>query len=217
MKKNMYSLMLSGSVMQEIDKIAYKTGTNRSNLINQILADYVSFETPEMKIKEIFDSITAMIESTDFILLSEGSQTLSLKSPLEYKYRPTIKYSLELNKHSEHSQIGTLRVVFRTQSPELLNTLEEFFHKFISLEQKYIHPLFEPGSILYETESGKFRRSFPMPIAEDEQSNRIISEAISSYINCFDGLLKWYLANPNATDHRLEKQYLSTIKGKIVI
>ncbi len=217
MKKNMYSLMLSGSVMQEIDKIAYKMGTNRSNLINQILADYVSFETPEMKIKEIFETITAMIESTDFILLSEGSQTLSLKSPLEYKYRPTIKYSLELNKHSEHSQIGTLKVVFRTQSPDLLEILDDFFYEFIKLEQKYIHPLFEPDVIQYEVESGKFRRSFPMPNAKDERSNQIISEAISSYIHCFDTLLKWYLANPNATQKQMEKQYLATIKGKIVI
>ena len=39
MKKNMYSLMLSGSVVEEIDRLAAEQGTNRSNLVNQILAE----------------------------------------------------------------------------------------------------------------------------------------------------------------------------------
>lgn len=217
MKKNMYSLMLSNSIMQEIDRIAYKLGTNRSNLINQILAEYISFETPEMKIREIFGKISKLIESTDFILLSEGNSTLSLKSPLAYKYRPTIKYSLELHKHSEDSQIGMLRVHFRTQSVELLDHLDHFFKAFVILERKYIHNLFPKDSIQYEIESGKFRRSFPMPICDNEANNQIISEAISSYINCFDKLLKWYLAYPNPRFEQLEQQYLSLIKNKIVI
>ena len=39
MKKSMYSLMLSEDVVNEIDKLAREQSTNRSNLINQILAD----------------------------------------------------------------------------------------------------------------------------------------------------------------------------------
>ena len=42
MKKNMYSLMLAEDVIQAIDELASEKNTNRSNLINQILADYVS-------------------------------------------------------------------------------------------------------------------------------------------------------------------------------
>ncbi|MDO4710597.1 MAG: hypothetical protein Q4A75_01375 [Peptostreptococcaceae bacterium] len=217
MKKNMYSLMLSASIMREIDRIAYKTGTNRSNLINQILAEYISFETPEMKIREIFKNITEMIESTDLILLSEGNSTLSLKSPLEYKYRPTIKYSLELHKYGEHKQIGKMRVLFRTQSRELLKILDDFFRDFIFLEKKYIHPLFPTDSIQYEVESGRFCRSFPMPMSTNETDNKIISEAISSYIAIFDHLLKWYLASPDIRFEAMEKQYLYLIKNKIVI
>ncbi|MDO5096944.1 MAG: hypothetical protein Q4D65_10295 [Peptostreptococcaceae bacterium] len=217
MKKNMYSLMLSKSIMQEIDRLAYKLGTNRSNLINQILAEYISFETPEMKIREIFSKITQMIESTDFILLSEGNSTLSLKSPLEYKYRPTIKYSLELHKYSEHNQIGMLRVNFRTQSSELLDILDGFFHSFILLEKKYIHQFFPKDSIQYEVENGKFKRTFPMPNADDNAGNKIISEALSTYIDCFDKLLKWYLHEPDANFEQMEKEYLKLIQNKIVI
>lgn len=217
MKKNMYSLMLSQSIMREIDRIAYKSGTNRSSLINQILAEYISYETPEMRIRDIFDSIANIIDNSDFILLPESNSTLSLKSPLAYKYRPTIKYSLELYKYNEHSQIGTLKVVFRTQSMELLNILNDFFDIFIELEKKYIHKFFERNSITYQTELGKFRRTFPMPKSDDENTNKVISQALSSYIDCFDKLLKWYLSNLGTNFERIEKEYLSLIKNKIVI
>ena len=45
MKKTLYSLMLSEDVVHEVDLLAHKLGTNRSNLINQILAEYVDMVT----------------------------------------------------------------------------------------------------------------------------------------------------------------------------
>ena len=217
MGKNMYSLMLSKSIMQEIDKIAYRTGTNRSNLINRILAEYISYETPEMKIKEIFNRISNLINNSDFVLLSEGNSSLSIKSPLEYKYRPTIKYFLEMDKTNENTQIGTLKVSFRTQSSDLLEILDSFFNLFVLLEKKYIHPLFEPGTISYKIEPGKFQRSFPMPKTEDENKNKVIGEAVISYIKIFDKLLKWFLLNPDTNVAHIEKQYLLLIENKIII
>lgn len=43
----MYSLILAEDVVDEIDKMADAEGTNRSYLINRILADYVGIDTPE--------------------------------------------------------------------------------------------------------------------------------------------------------------------------
>ena len=60
MKKAMYSLMLSEKVVEEIDRLAEKEGTNRSNLVNQILAEYVSVITPEKRISDIFDKIESL-------------------------------------------------------------------------------------------------------------------------------------------------------------
>ena len=54
MKKTVYSLVLSEDVVAEIDRLAYHNGTNRSNMINQILAEYVSYVTPEKKMQDIF-------------------------------------------------------------------------------------------------------------------------------------------------------------------
>ena len=60
MKKCMYSLMLSPDVVREIDILADKQNTNRSNLVNQILAEYVSLITPEKHVKNIFDVVEQM-------------------------------------------------------------------------------------------------------------------------------------------------------------
>lgn len=46
MKKSVYSLMLFDEIVERIDDMAYMHHTNRSQLINDILADYVGMETP---------------------------------------------------------------------------------------------------------------------------------------------------------------------------
>ena len=54
MNKSVYSLVLMDNVVGEVDKLAYEMGTSRSNLINQILAEYVRYTTPEMRMHAIF-------------------------------------------------------------------------------------------------------------------------------------------------------------------
>ena len=61
MKKSLYSLMLMDDVIRRIDMMALQQNTNRSNLVNQILAEYVSMMTPEMRINNIFRSIEEVI------------------------------------------------------------------------------------------------------------------------------------------------------------
>ena len=51
MKKEVYSLVLSENVVAAVDRTAKERGVNRSALINQILAEYVSYVTPEMRMK----------------------------------------------------------------------------------------------------------------------------------------------------------------------
>ena len=52
MSKSVYSLVLSDDVVAAVDRAAYALGSSRSNLINQILAEYVSFITPEKRRKD---------------------------------------------------------------------------------------------------------------------------------------------------------------------
>ena len=57
MKKSVYSLVLMDDVVEAIDRMAYSMNTSRSNLINQILAERVSYVTPEMRMRDIFSRI----------------------------------------------------------------------------------------------------------------------------------------------------------------
>ena len=92
MKKTLYSLMLSDDVVRAVDELAHSLGTNRSSLINQILADYVSITTPERRINDIFHAVEQMLAPSRELVpfFSPRALTMSLKSSLEYKYRPTV-------------------------------------------------------------------------------------------------------------------------------
>ncbi len=98
MKKTLYSLMLNEEVVREIDRMAHRMGTNRSALINQILADYTSVMTPERRIESIFHEIEQLVApARDLVpFFAPHTTSMSLKSSLEYKYRPTVKYEVAL-------------------------------------------------------------------------------------------------------------------------
>ena len=126
MKKNLYSLTLSDEVVREVDALAHRLGTNRSALVNRILSEYVSVPTPERRINDIFEAIEALVSPSRELVpfFSPNSSTMSLKSSLQYKYRPTVKYELELHGGDENS-IGELTVLFRTQSEALIRAIQD--------------------------------------------------------------------------------------------
>ena len=157
MKKCMYSLMLSPDVVREIDILADKQNTNRSNLVNQILAEYVSLITPEKHVKNIFDVVEQMFgQKSNFLFYSQPNDlTMSIKSSLKYHYRPTIRYEVEMYRMPKET-IGQLKILYRTQSPELLVELTRFFKIWMRLEELYISNLFDKDAISYGLENGKF-------------------------------------------------------------
>ena len=61
MKKTLYSLMLNEDVVREVDAMAHRLGTNRSSLINQILAEYVGYTTPERRINDVLSAIEQLM------------------------------------------------------------------------------------------------------------------------------------------------------------
>ena len=194
MKKTLYSLMLSDDVVHEVDLLAHRLGTNRSNLINQILAEYVNLTTPERRINDIFTTIEQLLTpSRDLVpFFSPNTFTMSLKSSLEYKYRPTVKYEVELYRTGEES-IGELSVIFRTQSADLIQAMTEFFRLWKHIEDKNLTPLLKSGPVNYALYDGKFVRTLSLPPDHDYTSEEI-ARAISDYVQLFDRLMKAYLA-----------------------
>ena len=190
MKKTLYSLMLNDDVVREVDMMAHRMGTNRSALINQILAEYVNYTTPERRINDVLSAIeTLMTPSRELVpFFSPNSYSMSLKSSLEYKYRPTVKYEVALYGDKQEG-LGELAVIFRTQSAALLQSMTQFFRLWKQIEDAHLSGV-EPDYALYD---GKFVRTLSLPPDHDYTSEEI-ARAISDYVQLFDRLMKAYLA-----------------------
>ncbi|MBQ8903581.1 MAG: hypothetical protein IJY73_04720 [Oscillospiraceae bacterium] len=189
MKKSVYSLVLSDDIVEEIDRLAYSKGFSRSAMINEILAEAVSYTTPEKRMNDIFGAIESLMESTAFQIQPQPSDAmLSIRSALRYKYKPVIRYGLELYRSFDKT-IGQLKVSFRTQSENLKADLTEFLKLWAELENKYIVRFF-PEGISYTIDDGKFTRTFRLPEAIEHRSNDDIAQAISEYIPMYDEILK---------------------------
>lgn len=215
MKKTLYSLMLNDEVIREVDLLAHSRSTNRSNLINQILAEYVSVVTPEQRINEIFSAIEALVAPSRELVpfFAPSGMTMSLKSSLEYKYRPTVKYEVELFRSGEEP-LGELSVVFRTQSATLIEEMTAFFRLWKQIEDLHLAPLL-PSPTDYALFDGKFVRSIAVP-ADRNCTAEELAGAISDYIIFFDLLLKGFLCGRlSAAD--VEKKYRSELKKRDIL
>ena len=211
----MYSLMLAEDVIQAIDELASEKNTNRSSLINQILADYVSLTTPEKHVRNIFDIIENFIsrQSGNLLYSQPNDMTMSIKSPLQYHYRPTIRYEVEMYR-TPRQTIGQLKIIFRTTSSELLVELTRFFKLWMQLENIYIKQFFSKGAIEYGLENGKFWRTFAVPNDSDYTEEQI-GNAISQYIATFDEMLKDFLAGRYSSTEEMEKRYLQYLNSGV--
>ena len=99
MKKTLYSLMLNEEVVREIDRMAHRMGTNRSALINQILADYTSVMTPERRIESIFHEIEQLVApARDLVpFFAPHTTSMSLKSTQKCNFIYIFKVSTDRN------------------------------------------------------------------------------------------------------------------------
>ena len=204
MKKTLYSLMLSEDVVREIDNIAHRRGTNRSALVNQILAEYANLMTPERRISDIFRQIGEILGSDRELVpfVAPGASSMSMKSSLQYRYRPTVKYSVELYRERE-TAMGELSVVFRTQSEELLTAMDRFFRLWKQVEDELIAS-YLPMPAEYALYNGRFTRTISLSAGRD-YSTGDVAAAISAYVRLFDRLMKGYLSGSlSAEDVRNE-------------
>ena len=215
MKKTLYSLMLNEEVVREIDRMAHRMGTNRSALINQILADYTSVVTPERRIENIFHEIEQLVApARDLVpFFAPHTTSMSLKSSLEYKYRPTVKYEVDLSS-GDAQTMGTLNIVFRTQSAALISAMTSFFRLWVQIEDKCLAPLLG-SSISCALYDGRFVRPLAMPRGKALTADDVAG-AISAYVQLFDRLLKGYLdGSLSASD--VEMAYRGDLRSRTLL
>ncbi len=202
MKKSVYSLVLSDEIVDAVDILAYKNGTSRSAMVNSILANYVSYKTPEMRLGEIFKNIENILcVGDEFQILAPPSDTmLNLRSALAYKYNPTVRYSVQLYKTAGDEGIGELRVSMRTQNESLISGVQGFYRAWIAAEKEYL------GDIEYKIERDRFFRK----IYYKRENGIPAEQIISDYIKVFDKAMKEYfrrLDDPESARAAVRKIY----------
>lgn len=186
MKKSVYSIVLMDDVVEAVDALAYRLGTSRSNLINQILAEKVALITPEMQMKNVFDAVEKLLDGySHFQIQPQAADCMmSIRSVLRYKYNPTIRYAITLDR-GNNVRIGELKVISRTQSDVLQKYLSHFFELWSQYEKQIMLPGWQID------QGGKWMREL---VKQDEKEceGDSIANAIAEYIKAVDKGIKIY-------------------------
>lgn len=207
MQKNLYSLILSEQVVDAVDRLAHAMHTNRSNMVNQILAEYVSYVTPEKRMQEIFALLESAMSRMDAFQVpaKPSASVFQARSALAYKYNPSVQYNVELYRRAD-PVIGELRVSMRTQNSTLRLYLLQFFKLWASLERSY-----RIGGDC-AVDDGKFIKKLQTPqLPEDAQIDaQQWAGAISAYVRAFDEAMKaffYQIDDPRAAAAKVEQIY----------
>lgn len=205
MKKSVYSLVLSDDVIAAVDRAAYQNGLSRSAMINRILAQAVSYTTPEQRMSEIFSQVERLLNGEVFQSLSQPSDSMmSLRSALAYKYNPNVRYSVEL--YPDRPGEGELRVSLRSQSSALILYLGQFFRLWAKIEQAYV------GGADCVIQDGKYARRLKLPA---RVSHREQGAVLAGYIRAMEqGLRAFFhsLDDPRQAATLVEQAYQNYLK-----
>lgn len=199
MSRSVYSLVLSEEIVDAVDRMACEQRTSRSGLIDRILAGYFSCPTPEMRMKAVCDEVERLFagESGFQVQPQPSDAMMSLRSALHYRYRPTVRYVLEL--FPSGPAAGELRVSLRSQSRPLLDRLDGFFTAWRQTEDSLVGGRFPGGRVECRVEDGRYRRLLAPDSAGSELTGPELAEVAGRYIRLFDGCLKeWFAAEESA-------------------
>lgn len=219
MSKSVYSLVLTDDIVRAIDTLAYRMNTSRSALIDRILAEKLSMQTPEIRMRNIMENISSFFDEEIFRLQTvAGDGGMLIKSPLPYKYKPTIRYSVELLREGKY--LGRLKVSFRTQNMTLMALMNDFLTCFASIEHRNLSQ-FEGIDVVMQIDNDKMTRMLNKPILKDMRKvsdPNLTAEAIADYVNFLDRAIKVYFENADnrkqaiALVDSLYKERIKTVK-----
>ena len=140
--------------------------------------------------RDIFDSIFRLMDERFIQDSTVGVPTaLAFRSSIAYKYKPTVRYSVELLRAPEGERIGNLKISFRTRSQAFMNMLGGFFSLWINTERSFNKRVAE-----YKADNDKLVRAIYFPKGVSSATSEQIGVLISEYIKAFDSALKSYFA-----------------------
>lgn len=192
MGRSVYSVVLDDDVVAALDIAAMRAGTNRSAMMNRLLAAQLGFATPEDRIRTVFEAMEKLAATryTALQVLGQDTQAqFSLRSALRYKYNPTVRYSVELYPHAQE-YLGVLRAQLRTQNAVLTRMLEDFYRLWAVLEQNTL----QTSSEMYEIGGVRFARVLRLPA--DGCTEQQLAERLTRYVSLLDSCMKLYCEHP---------------------
>lgn len=205
MERSMYSLILIDEVVKKIDELAHTKGTSRSGLVNQILADYISFLTPQKQVEEVFASLGREVSGTGGLRARQSSAgMMNIKSVLNYRYNPTIRYSVEISLESGR-YTGELKVSSRTQSDALRAKLSVFYEIWSQIEASALREN-TGGTPRFSFSGERFVRWLATKAGQELPDTEAMGRAIGGYIILFDKALKLSFASEHGMDIQTYQQ-----------
>ena len=215
MKRSTYSLILMDDVVAAIDLLAEEQGKSRSNYINQILAEHVQCITPEQRMQRLFSCLSRQMNASLRVQEQGSDAMLSILGAVQYKYRPTIRYRVELLRDLRKEEIGQLQISCRTQSQTLLQAMDCFFQFWVKLECAY-YPESACGQGLYQIQNGRMKQALLRHGVSEEED---LGNAVGNYICMLHAVLQSYFTGLQQQlpapilYHTLEQQYRSIQKN----
>lgn len=202
MKKSIYSLMLFDEIVEQIDKIAYIKGTNRSQLINDMLAQAIGLETPEQRVQKILNRVGDNLNGS--LSVNQGSNSIQLGRSLKYKYRPKVVYSYEFvtDPVSRHA---VLKVSSRSRSENLNEHFDQFFDKICRIEAKNDR---EKAITNDRVTNHKFVRELPR-VGSINREVEAVSDFLTDYLRLIDSAMTLYFDSNGSkdVDREIEAMY----------
>lgn len=208
MSKSVYSIVLDDEIINMIDIMAARQSTSRSNLINRILAQHVSVPTAETMLSDVYTSIDEFLNghSSLAVQLLGNSSMINMRSSLQYKYNPSVKYSVEI--FEKGNFLGQLKVSMRSQNKQLLDILDNFFYLWTTLEISYCGI----NQNLVSLGDGKYTRVFRLYNCNNYND---YGKNIASYINLFDKCLKeyfnYYSVSPSSANNTVKQIFINNM------
>lgn len=188
MAKTVYSLVLSDDVIAAVDALAAAEGCSRSALVNHVLAEYASMQTPEKRNRQTLLQVQQMAGQYGLRGTLSGGRVLTMQTAVRYKYNPALQYVLEL--WDRPQQVGRIKVALRSQNASLLSYMGLFFNLWQKLEQSHL-PHSPQGEV---REDG---RQYHRILRQGQQDQEDAQDglAISEYVRTIDECMKVFFSN----------------------
>jgi predicted transcriptional regulator len=198
MSKSMYSLILMDEVVRAVDKLARQRGMNRSSLINHLLAEHLALKTPEKRVSEIFAHMEGNLETDSLTVAQKSEATLAVKGAVNFKYNPTIRYSVELASGPK-AYTGWLRVSTRTQSRALIARLDMFYEMWMQIEQS-CPPELRRQRPVFNMSDGRFSRNLIAEHHGEGLDHAVLGKALADYVTLLHNCQEIFFDSKNGMD-----------------